>query len=262
MFLINNKAAYNFTFDGSMDGIFTAVFESFERKIIPEALINKKFYQPAAFVSCIEIETSSEKAGRVWKALQEKLDKSWLRKIYCAFLSESTIAHQSIFSLLIYIFKSAKGAENNYGNAHVISVSKFAKSVEREKHRMEAFIRFKELADGIFYCGIDPDFNVIPLISNHFKQRYADQKWLIYDIKRKYGIFYNLHEVVEVQMNFNSWENKLGKASLMDPKEENYETLWRDYFKSTNIESRKNTKLHVQHVPKRYWRYLTEKFDR
>ncbi|RZK75384.1 MAG: DUF4130 domain-containing protein, partial [Pedobacter sp.] len=25
--------------------------------------------------------------------------------------------------------------------------------------------------------------------------------------------------------------------------------------------SRKNTKLHVRHVPKRYWKYLTEKQD-
>lgn len=31
------------------------------------------------------------------------------------------------------------------------------------------------------------------------------------------------------------------------------------HFKSTNITERKNTKLHVQHIPKRYWRYLTEK---
>jgi hypothetical protein len=27
----------------------------------------------------------------------------------------------------------------------------------------------------------------------------------------------------------------------------------------TNIKERKNDKLHVQHVPKRYWKYLTEK---
>ena len=35
--------------------------------------------------------------------------------------------------------------------------------------------------------------------------------------------------------------------------------LDKNYFKSTNIVARKNTKLHTQHVPKRYWKYLTEK---
>jgi len=38
-----------------------------------------------------------------------------------------------------------------------------------------------------------------------------------------------------------------------------FQTLWQDYFKSTNIVSRKNMKLHIRHVPKRYWKYLSEK---
>lgn len=38
-----------------------------------------------------------------------------------------------------------------------------------------------------------------------------------------------------------------------------FQKLWQDYFKSTNIESRKNMKLHTRHIPKRYWKYLSEK---
>jgi len=38
-----------------------------------------------------------------------------------------------------------------------------------------------------------------------------------------------------------------------------YQKLWSEYFDHTNIKERKNTKLHTQHVPKRYWKYLTEK---
>ena len=125
---------------------------------------------------------------------------------------------------------------------------------------MEAFIRFQHTADGIFYCGIDPDFNVLPLILTHFKNRYADQKWIIYDIKRQYGLFYDLEKVEEINMDFNAQQNmlRLSAPSLSD-KEGLYAVLWKDYFKSANIVARKNTKLHVKHVPKRYWKYLTEK---
>ena len=35
--------------------------------------------------------------------------------------------------------------------------------------------------------------------------------------------------------------------------------MWKDYFDSTNIKERKNMKLHIRHVPKRYWKYLSEK---
>jgi probable DNA metabolism protein len=38
-----------------------------------------------------------------------------------------------------------------------------------------------------------------------------------------------------------------------------YDQLWKDYFHSINIQERKNIKLHVQYLPKRYWRYLNEK---
>jgi probable DNA metabolism protein len=38
-----------------------------------------------------------------------------------------------------------------------------------------------------------------------------------------------------------------------------FQELWQNYFESTNITERKNIKLHVRHVPKRYWKYLSEK---
>ena len=42
----------------------------------------------------------------------------------------------------------------------------------------------------------------------------------------------------------------------LDPKEKEFQQLWKTYFKSTNIESRQNLKLHLKHVLKRYWKYL------
>src|SRR5690606_15615826 len=144
-------------------------------------------------------------------------------------------------------------------NEHVLSVSKTARSVEREKHRVEAFIRFQKTEDGIFYCGIDPDFNVLLLIVKHFNDRYSNHNCIIYDIKRHYGIFYDLEKIEEITINIDAQKLKALSATQLDEKEELFANLWKDYFKSTNIESRKNTKLHVRHVPKRYWKYLTEK---
>ena len=42
---------------------------------------------------------------------------------------------------------------------------------------------------------VQPDFNVLPLIEKHFRERYADQRWLIYDVRRKYGLYYDLQTV-------------------------------------------------------------------
>lgn len=256
--------------DGNLESLLCAVFEWFERKPRQHTghqsyvqIRLEKFHQPDAFTEVLHVHNDPNKADRVWKGLQKKLPKDWMRKFYCTFLSETPDAYISLFEFACYIFSNNPGAETNYGNEHVLAVAQTAKKVEREKHRMEAFIRFQHTADGMFYCGIDPDFNVLPLIMRHFKERYADQQWIIYDIKRHYGLFYDMEKVEEVCMQ-DAAIKTLTKpaANMLSEKEATYATLWKDYFKSTNIVARKNTKLHVQHVPKRYWKYLTEKqFD-
>ena len=113
----------------------------------------------------------------------------------------------------------------------------------------------------MFFAVIAPDFNVLPLIISFFQRRYADQAWLIFDEKRKYGMLYDKKSVSEVQLTAMD-ARALAKADdtvILDMEETKYRQLWKSYFKSTNIEARKNMKLHLQHLPRRYWRYLTEK---
>lgn len=101
---------------------------------------------------------------------------------------------------------------------------------------------------------------MLPLLPNFFKNRYRDQSCLFYDIKRDYGLLYNLHTVQEVKLDKEeSTSLSLDKSIEFSINEEFFQELWKQYFKSTNIVERKNLKLHLRHVPKRYWKYLTEK---
>jgi probable DNA metabolism protein len=251
---------HSYLFDGTMEGLLSAVFEWFERKPGKVILKNQSLHQPDAFEQITTIISDEQNATRVWNGLKKRLEKGWIRRITCAFLSEKPEIHAHLFDLICYLFQHPPGAEMNYGNTHVLEVAQMAKKVEREKHRMEAFIRFQHAADGVFYCGIDPDFNVLPLISNHFRNRYQDQQWIIYDLNRHYGLFYNLETLEQITMKMEEEQNLTKtKKEVLSEKENLYALLWKDYFKSTNIPARKNTKLHIQHVPKRYWKYLTEK---
>ncbi|TDE17552.1 TIGR03915 family putative DNA repair protein [Dyadobacter psychrotolerans] len=251
-----------YVFDGTLEGILTAVFDSYERKASLVKLVSSEHHLPDAFQETFTVISEDYKAKRVWNGLIKKLDKEWMKRFYKSFLSEQPQTFQDLFDFAHYIFDNLPGAENNFGNPVVLAVSQMDRKVHREKHRMEAFIRFQQTGDGIFYAHIDPDFNVLPLISDHFRKRYADQKWIIYDLKRKYGLFYDLEKVEEITFDFttemSSSLNAL-PAQVLDPKEELYSLLWKDYFRSTNIPARKNMKLHIRHVPKRYWKYLSEK---
>jgi probable DNA metabolism protein len=150
--------------------------------------------------------------------------------------------------------------ENDFSHPAVLTVTQVSKRVWREKHRMEAFVRFQKTSDELYYSLIEPDYNVLPLIGKHFQDRYADQRWLVYDGKRRYGLFYDLQQINEVTLSFSSFTANGKDATLAyDEKEEMYQELWQQYFKSVNIAARKNTKLHIQHMPRRYWKYLPEK---
>lgn len=251
-----------YIFDGSFEGLLTAIFEYYERKPGRIELVSRVHYQPTILGESLDIISDDEKSKRVWTGLKKKISADWQMRFYKTFLSETAESFQHLFDFACYIFDHPKGAEVNYGQPSVIAISQMDRSVNREKHRMKAFIRFEETTDGIFYAPIEPDYNVLPLIAGFFKNRYADQKWIIYDLKRKYGLYYDLEKVEEITFDFIP-EVKTATtylpADTLNNKEALYALLWNDYFKSTNIPARKNMKLHIQHVPKRYWKYLTEK---
>ena len=247
-------------YDGSFEGFLTAVFEGYERKLSLYCIRKEDTYTKDMFGEPVVITADKVKATRVWKGLRQRISAKGLEYIYCTSLSELPDAEDTMLAFIQHIFRHIQNVESDYSNKHVLQIAHITKMVHRERHRMKAFIRFQLTKDGIYYAAVEPDFNVLPLIIAHFKNRYADQRWLIYDLKRKYGIYYDLHKVETITLEFTP-DNHQGKdiAVSFDEKELLYQRLWQDYFKSVNIASRRNIQLHIRHVPRRYWKLLTEK---
>ncbi|STZ63716.1 probable DNA metabolism protein [Moraxella lacunata] len=111
----------------------------------------------------------------------------------------------------------------------------------------------------MYFAKINPDFNVLPLITNHFKVRYQDQDFAIYDIKRSYGILSRQGDT-DVQMIVGIDDDVLTDSrSVWSDDEARYQRFWQGYFANAIIKERINPKLHKQYLPIRYWRYLSEK---
>lgn len=245
-------------YDKTFEGFLSAVFDVYEYKYTDVHIVQKGSYNTAIFNKQHVVETRQDKALRVWKGLLQYLSNQDAKSIYETWLSELKDIEQTLLEYIKYVFSAKKNVAADYSNQSVLRVTQLAKKVSRERHRMTAFVRFQLTADGIYFALVEPDFNVLPLIITHFEKRYADQRWLIYDVRRKYGIFYNLKSVESIEMNFAEDTGNL-THEMFDEKESLYQKLWQKYFGSVNIQARKNTKLHVQHMPKRYWKYLTEK---
>jgi len=247
-------------YDGSFEGWLTAVFDVFEYKFGDVDIVPGPMQQDSLFGVSKTVVSDSIKAQRVWTGLRKYLSANAMKEIFKTFLSEQTGSENQLLSYARYTFQRKESVEQDFTHPAVLYVSQTAKKVHREKHRMEAFVRFQQTSDGLFFATVEPDFNVLPLIRKHFADRYADQRWLIYDKKRRYGLYYDLHQVDVVSVDMNDKENQENAVSFtLDEKEELYQLLWQQYFKSVNITSRKNMKLHIRHMPSRYWKYLVEK---
>lgn len=239
-------------YDGSFEGFLTAVFESYARKWQDVRICKAQSGASTLFGEVSAVVTDVPKAMRVWNGLKTRTSEAACRLFYYNYLSEIPNSEDWMLEYVRYVFASDADVSSDYSNPAVSSIARTAKSVGREKHRMEAFVRFELTADQVYYAAIEPDFNVLPLLIKHFKSRYADQRWIIWDKKRQYGLRYDLDKVELIYEPAAS--DAAGEPSQLD-----YSQLWKTYFKSTNILERRNMKLHLQHVPLRYWKYLSEK---
>lgn len=247
-------------YDGSWQAFFSVVFEVFEHKIASPMICSGESVPASLFGKIHYVHHDPVKARRVIAKLKQKLTPKSLQQLYRTFLSEERGIEDIMLRYIQYILSSKTSVENDYSHPDVLYLQQMSRKVDREKHRMEAFIRFQLTKDALYYGIVQPDYNVLPLIIPHFKNRYADQRWLIYDAMRKYGIYYDLETVTEVQISFCESTTDTGSpVTIYDAREGLYQTLWQQYFSSVNIKARKNTKLHIQHMPKRYWKYLVEK---
>ena len=247
-------------YDKSFDGFLTAIFDVYEYKFKNPMIYAEGNARGSLFGTHHIVNTDKEKSERVCSKLDMKLSKISMTQLYKTFLSEIPGIENNLLRYIQYVIASKHNVENDYSHPDVLTMKQTAKKVDSEKHRMEAFVRFALTKDQLYYSIIQSDYNVLPLISNHFEKRYADQRWLIYDCIRNYGLYYDLEKVEAVSLNFETdLNNKEALKAIYDKNEELYQTLWQQYFQSINIKARKNMKLHIQHMPKRYWRYLVEK---
>ena len=250
-----------YTYDGTFDGFLTCVFECYNRKEFPVDICSMVGEQRYLFADKRDIQTVSERAERVWAGVQKNLSSTSKQLPFYAFLSGEQGIEMRIFRFLRRLFSGHFNLETDFGDSDVLYLTQTAQKVKKEAMRMMQFVRFQKTKEGMYFCGIEPRYDVIPMVVNHFQKRFADQKWLLYDLRRNYGVLYQkekVEEVVITNQQFNRLNGQV-KENLLEEGEDFYQTLWKSYFTHINIKERKNLKLQRQHMPRRFWKYLPEK---
>ena len=235
-----------YLFDGTMDGLLTAVFEAFSLKEQPEELLTEGDALPLFCERTYQVTTDEEKARRVWAGMEKKLTREAMKLISVSWLSELKELNAPLFRYVCKVFRQGD-ISKHFADPDVLTVTNIARRVLHEQLRMKQFIRFQKAKDGTYLGVVSPDHNVLPLIIDHFQDRFNDQPWLIYDAKRHYGFNYDGKTVIRI-----TFEDEAAVPFLL-------QDLWRTYFKAICIRERMNPRKQLNDMPRRYWKYMTEK---
>ena len=252
-----------YTFDGTMDGLLTAVFDAFALHEQPDQLLKQGDALPLFCDHLYRVSSDEEKARRVWTGLEKRLPCEALKLISVSWLSEQPELPTPLFLYICKVFRQGD-ISKNFADPDVLEVTDIARRVLHEQLRMKQFIRFQKAKDGTYLAVVSPDHNVLPLITHHFSDRFNDQAWLIYDAKRHYGYYYDGAEVIRITFEnesavpFNLSNGKLNAETLSND-DQLFQDLWRTYFKAICIRERMNPRKQLSDMPRRYWKYMTEK---
>jgi probable DNA metabolism protein len=245
-----------FETDGSFEGLLTAIFRAYATSLMPDAIMSVGSGQRGLFDNFERIDTDPAIADRVWTGLKRHIGARQRQRLFQAHLSGHADVETLILQRIVEALPGRKGLSPAVDLSVGIRIDQLSQKVRREAHRMKGFIRFQQTGDGSYLARIAPRYDVLPLIRRHFEIRYADQDWVIYDTVRKYGLGYHRRTTREIRLDRAELaviEQEAGEQEHL------CQILWQRYYNAVTIRSRNNPVLHRRQLPRRYWRYLTEK---
>ena len=239
-------------YDGSFEGLFTSIFYAYsiKDKVI---ITNKKNYIPNMLNQITYVKTEIDKYTRVYKSIKKKLNNTVLKNIYLTYLSEIDSCENTILKYLKLCYKFGPSINLAKNNSTIILIDKYCQKVNIEAERFMQFVRFKEIAPLSFYSKIEPDYNILPLIIDHFTERFSDQNFIIHDLNREIALVYDKKSSFITHLSKDK-----SKEILSLNKDNTFENLFKIFYKSTTIKERINLKCRDNFMPRRYHKNLTE----
>ena len=246
--------------DSTPEGIFTAVYDAYENKLNPNItnICVGEVDNYELFAEYINVETDMEKAHKVNRTIEKQFDNISYSCIWYALYSQEKERGNAIYHTIARgLAKAHKGILVNYlQDAYILAVSKMRQNVWCEAHHYMGFVRFQELKNSILYSEIEPKNHVLPIIAEHFADRFPKENFMIKDKGRN---LYVVHETGKGIVFHQEEEQGIKVTSDMYTQEEiEIQNLFKIFHKTIAIQERTNLNLQRQLMPLRFRENMIE----
>ncbi len=253
-------ASLAYLYDGTLEGLFSAIFAAYERHEDPEDVVPESAFQPRFGQEAFVVATDFGRAVRVRRGIERAAGAASFRCIQRAVLCESAGVGTAVYRFVRYIMArphERRGAPvlDELGNPTVAAVVQFEKHAMNEAEYLRQFVRFSHLSNGVWYARCAPNAAVVPLVMGHFSARLNDQAFIIYDER---------HHMAGVYDGVR-WSLVSGDALNVPPEardEAFMQEAWKRFYDTLSIDARYNPELRRHFMPMRLRENLTEMHPR
>lgn len=242
----------DYLIDGTLTGMMSVMscLEKDKKNHLEDHILEEKSYQMSILTPFTSHKTNEIEGLSYMDELSHELGEHGMRAIMSCYLSEDKARFDAIKNFIYTAKHEGRHCYMNHTDPRVYPLLRLEQAVERERHKFLGLLRFKRLKGDIYYASYAPTYDISMMLADHFSERLNDQYFIIHDVKRQKAIFYNkrswiIGDLAEVDEHFHQEELA-------------FQSFWKKYHKHIAIEERKNLRLQMQFMPKKYWHYLIE----
>lgn len=169
-------------------------------------------------------------------------------------LAERVICHSnparfSLLYRLLWRLQHSRDFLQDNADDDVFMARKFAKSVQRDMHKMKAFVRFRKLRSEeteSYVAWFEPEHHIVEAVAPFFAKRFTGMHWSILTPLR--SVHWD-----GVRLLFAP-----GAPSSAAPGSDELEVLWRTYYRSIFNPARLKVSAMRTEMPRKFWKNLPE----
>ena len=272
-----------YCYDGSLEGLLTAIFKAYEYRENPEDVMRASQLLPRLGQTVRDIETEVELALRVQKGIRRTGGQATFDAVMRASLSDDPATGTIVYRFVRFAMaqvrphdctgcrkratcpgpgagarcsgKNARSVLNDLAHPAVAPLDRLARAVGNERHRMLQFLRFEHLENGVWFAQCNPSAAVVPLIMDWFSGRFNTQPFIIFDENHHMAGVYEGRTWYLVDTNEVTLPGRASDEKLM-------QTAWKRFYDTVAVEARYNPELRRQFMPKRLWKNIVEMQER
>ena len=236
-----------YQYDSSLDGFLCCVYESYVYKEAPAAFCCDE--DPLSLYEVRTVVTKPAYSQRVSRGIAARSGKA-LAVVRRGFLTCLPDKELHLYAFIRKLLAEGPGFMRDLSDPACYPLYRAIRHMNGELEKLRGFVRFSDYG-GTLGAEIEPKNRVLPLLRGHFCQRCHDETFFLYDRTHREALLYSggVSRIVPL----NHFE-----MAQPDEVEAGYRRLWRRFYDTVAIEARKNEKLRMTHMPKRYWGMMTE----